>query len=186
MEKRPIAVVKPDMVNAIVPEFARNLIYFALFAAILSLAAYFLSVFTKLQFRISSAVWMLSSAAIILSMLVSSAMLMRLHFTRYIFYDTYVEHCYKLFSIKTKTTWYRSIVNVETVISFWDRFCRAGDVILHTAEDTAPDLKLEFIKNPQVVVEHIKKLVEKSQNIHHYYHGRHESQHDHSPHQAQF
>ena len=73
--------------------------------------------------------------------------------TVYRFGSVSVTREFSLISVRRLTVPYDKIVHLKTRISLWDRISGAGDIIIHTAENNAPDLTLRFIPKPQKVEE---------------------------------
>jgi|TARA_Y100000310_G_C20284967_1_gene624423 hypothetical protein len=66
---------------------------------------------------------------------------------------------FEFFIIRTQSVPYTQIVNITTDISIWDRITKSGDIILHTAEDKAPDVVLSYILYPDKVEKSIYRMV---------------------------
>ena len=94
-----------------------------------------------------------------LSLLPSFFVSLKLHFTTYYFHDDHVISEIKFLSIKRHSLPYSKITNITSNISIWDRICNAGDLVLYTAEDKAPDLKLKHIADPEKIEKHIFSLI---------------------------
>jgi hypothetical protein len=81
--------------------------------------------------------------------------------TTYSFFDNHLLREFKLFKIKRHSLPYLQITNISVKVSLWDRFCKAGNIILYTAEDVGPNLVLHYIKEPGKIEEKIYELVNK-------------------------
>jgi len=79
--------------------------------------------------------------------------------TKYYFFNNHITSEFKLIIIKRHSVPYHQIVNIRTDISLWDRFCKAGDIVLHTAEDKDPDLVLNYIKDPEKIERAIYNMI---------------------------
>ena len=75
---------------------------------------------------------------------------------------------FEFFIIRTKSAHYSHIVNITTDITIWDRITNCGDVILHTAEDKAPDVVLSFIENPEKIEKSIYRLISRQKTNRNY------------------
>lgn len=159
MEK-PKFELKPSIPNAIIPLFLKNAVRALPLLFLVWLLAYGLSVFSSIGFK-TLFVW--SILLYVLFILVS--LLWRvfiLRFTRYSFYADRVVREFRFIRITKQSTFYSRIASVNTIISLWDRLCNAGDITLHTAEDSSPDLVLAFIPNPQQIEHKIYQLTKKT------------------------
>ncbi|MBR9676250.1 PH domain-containing protein [Candidatus Woesearchaeota archaeon] len=83
---------------------------------------------------------------------------------KYHFFKTHVLSEFKLLKIDRKSIPYSQVVNITTNISLWDRLCKAGDIILHTADDEAPNLTLYYIDDPVKVEQFIYGMIKKTKS----------------------
>lgn len=157
MEK-PLLTLKPNLVNALIPLYLKYTIYLAPLFILL----YAVSVFRPELQYISSIGYL------VLFLLLTALIPMIIHViilgnTHYIFHRGYVIRNFKFIVIKRFSIPYSQIVNVKTDISLWDRICKSGDIILHSAENKAPDLVLHYIKDPLKIEKGLYNLVIKKQ-----------------------
>lgn len=159
MEK-PVFVLKPSLVNAIIPMFMKNLIkslviclpIFAISAVLSSVGIITLGMDALFVIFIIA----LSFMAVIPLIFVMAI----LHFTTYYFFSNYAVSEFKFIMRKAYSVSYRNVINVSLSMSLWDRFCRAGDIIIHTAgESDDPDLTLKYIKEPRKIEQMIYKMM---------------------------
>lgn len=146
----PLYVMKPNKFNALVPSFFKSLFYSAILVAVFFIASGALMSLGVLQYPFDNVFWSL----VILAVLTAFPLLIRMIIllkTTYYFYSGHVSKEFKFFIIKKESVPYSQITNISIDISIWDRICRAGDVILHTAEDKKPDLRLPYMRRPREV-----------------------------------
>ena len=156
--ERPLAVLKPNLVNALIPIFVRNfvasiVIVFALFA-VLQIMEYSLDI-----------MWLII-ILILISTLPLTINIFILYFTTYYFFSDRVISQFKFIKIDKHSALYHKIVNIRVDISIWDRICKAGDIVIHTAENRAADLTLKYIKNPEKVEKGIYDLIQRLKRSH--------------------
>lgn len=150
MEK-PLLILKPSIPNALIPIFLRYLFLSLIPALILYGLIISLKIFNFVDFPNKKIIyWLVILLFIILIMLLFIRVII-LTSTKYYFFKTNVLSEFRLIIIRRHSVPYNQIVNIKTNISLWDRFCKAGDIILHTAEDTDPDLTLSYIKDPEKI-----------------------------------
>lgn len=158
MEK-PLLVLKPSIINAIIPVsfkylFRSFFFTLALYSTLILIKIFgFIEISARQLFRRSLAVLFIIW---IVSLLIKMILL---NSTKYYFFNSHILSEFKLIIIKRHSAPYSQIVEIKTNISLWDRLCKAGDIVLHTAEDKNPNLVLSYIKNPQKIEEAIYNLV---------------------------
>lgn len=158
---KSITVLKPSVVNALIPLFLRNLFYFLIIALILYGVYFTLRPIIALDFSTRQIInWLLILSVLVVfaPLLIQIVILLN---TRYHFYDTYLKSEFKLVIIKSKSAPYSQIVNITTYLSIWDRLTKAGDITLHTAENKAPDIVLRYIKDPGKIERALYRLISK-------------------------
>lgn len=148
---KAMMTVKPSLINALFPEYARNVFYallIMLVAFALSYGAYFLSILSW-----EPNLFLYLVLALLLGVVPLTWQIIQLRSTTYYFFDTHIVHEYAFFSVRRKNVPYTKIVGLHVERSFWDRLSRAGDLHIHTADDSEPDITIQFILNPQQVEE---------------------------------
>jgi hypothetical protein len=163
--ERPIAILKPSIVNALVPIFIKNLVVlsallFAAYAILQFLDHPIYTTWTILEYQIHTA-WLILVSILVIAILPLTVNILILHFTKYYFFRDRAISEFKFVIIKTHAVIYNRIADVKVKISLWDRLCKAGDVTLHTAENDVPDLTLKYIKNPRKVEQAVFNLINK-------------------------
>ena len=84
-------------------------------------------------------------------------------FTKYIFYENYIEKKYNFFTERTKTIPYAHIVNVTIDKTLYDKILNTGTLYIYTGNDgvvlgaKSISLKLVGIKNPENIRDFILK-----------------------------
>ena len=154
---RPLAVMKPDYANALIPLVAKYLFY----GLILGVIIYFIGTFTTIKENLGSTQFILYIIflVILIAAIPTLFLTVILYNTTYYFFRNYLIHEYKFIKIKKDSVLYNKIVNISVRISLWDRLCNAGDIILQTAQDDEPDVVLRYIKDPEFIEKRIYKLI---------------------------
>lgn len=158
MEK-PLAVLKPDLVNALIPIFVRN---FSASAVIVITLYAVLKYFLEYSLQ---TIWLVI-LLLLMSTLPLTVNIFVLKFTTYYFFSDRIVSQYKLLKVDKHSAPYHKIVNIKVDISIWDRICKAGDIVIHTAENRAADLTLKYIKNPEHVEKGIYNLIQRLKRSH--------------------
>lgn len=159
--ENPILILKPSVINALVPVFLKKLFYFILILGFLLGGAWLLRYFDVIDPSTEDALIGLGILSLLFFLLPILFQFVFLYNTQYVFYETHVVSEFELMIVKRHTTPYHQIVNITSDVSIWDRLCNAGDLTMHTAEDRLPDLTLKFIKNPNEVEKKIYTLMQK-------------------------
>ena len=157
MEDQSLLTLKPNILNALVPTFVRNLFY----SSIIVLILFGLSILLERLDIITipnKLLWLLL-LLLILAIIPLLAKIIVLSNTTYYFFKTHISREFELLMVRKHSVPYSQIINISIDISLWDRLCNAGDIILHTAEDKAPNLVLHYIKDPEKLEKQIYRLV---------------------------
>ena len=162
--ERPLLVLKPNLLNSIVPTFSKNLFYSSMIMLILYGLLTLLEKLNIFELGVNKIFW-----GIILILLFSTLLFLIkvviLHYTTYSFFRIHVTREFKLFSVKKHSVPYTQITNISIDISIWDRMCKAGDITLNTAEDIAPNLILHYVKDPEKIENGIYKIISNNKQI---------------------
>lgn len=160
MMEKPIFVLKPSIINAIIPMFMKNIVKSLFICLPIFVISLVLSSMGILVLGVDTLVILLIVAVAALSFFPLIFLVAVLHFTTYYFYSNYAVSEFKFIIRKAYSVSYRNVINVSLHMSLWDRLCRAGDIILHTAgESDDPDLTLKYIKEPKKIEQMIYKMV---------------------------
>ena len=165
MEESVILELRPNLVNGFLPVYIGYVAKISKWASIPITIAVILSLLTINPLNpgltlILAGVGILTLA--LLSLIVRIIMLGNLKYT---FYKDRIEMHQQLFNIRRKSIRYSQITNITAEISVWDRICNAGDIILHSAEETeVGDLELRCIKNPYDIEKKIHELISQTQH----------------------
>lgn len=157
-KEKPLLVLKPSITNALIPELARNLFYAIIVAIVLFVISLILKSLNIIEIS-KDTIYYLIIVLIIIAIIPLIGKIIFLYNTKYYFFRNHVQKEFELILVKKYSLPYHQITNVTTDISLWDRLCRAGDIIVHTAEDTKKDLKLQYIKNPTEIEKGLYKMV---------------------------
>ncbi len=160
MEK-PQFVIKPALLNALVPHYARWFWRFGIAAAIV----YFIFIGLEQLGMVSVYHPALLISVIVVGFLGGFVMvkhrLIGLHNTRYSFYTSHVVRERRFITVKRHSLPYRSITKVENDSSVWDRMTGASDLILHTSHGDQKALVLESVPDSDAVEHRIYALMRK-------------------------
>lgn len=159
-KKKPNLVIKPSLINALVPMFLKSFFaYFFIFLGLYFLIDLISIFFNSLVYNISFVNLLI--LVLIFSLISISVKLIILKFTTYYFYDISGVKEFNLIIIRRRSVVYSRITNVSLKMSVWDRITRAGKIILHTGDDEVPDLILNYVKKPRQVEDLIYSLIHK-------------------------
>ena len=158
-EEKAKLTLKPHLTNALIPLFLKNLTYTITITFILLFVTIILE---KLNIFTLNNKFLWTIILIILLTTISIIFkAMTLNSTNYHLYKTHLIKEYKLINIKKEYVPYSQIANITVEISLWDRICNAGDIRIHTSDDSV-DIILNFIENPQEIEKKIYTLVNKA------------------------
>ena len=166
--EKPLLVLRPNFINALVPIFLRNLFYFLIVSSILYGLYFALRSVMVLDFSIRQIILGLLILSVLIVFLPLIIKIIILFNSRYYFYKTYFMKEFEFFIIRTQSVPYTQIVNITTDISIWDRITKSGDIILHTAEDKAPDVVLSYILYPDKVEKSIYRMISRQKTQRNY------------------
>lgn len=156
--------LKPSVINALVPVFFKNLIYALLFLAVAFGLFWLLITFGTVDYKIEELVTWAVLFMIVFPTVPTLLRLLILYNSKYIFFKTYVVSEFEFIKVKRYSVPFHQTVKVTSNVSIWDRICGAGDITMHTAEDTLPDLTLYYIKNPEKIETKIYELIQENKH----------------------
>lgn len=169
-EERSLLTLKPHMFNAIIPMFLRNLIYsFIINIGIYGLVYLAVSAGMMSFFPEFDSIWfyiLFSATTAGLAFLPLLWKIIVLYNTKYYFFRNRVLREFEFLVIRKQSVMYDKIVDLTIDISIWDRLCGSGDITLHTAENRSPDLKLLYIKKPQMIEKSIYQIISRGSHKH--------------------
>lgn len=143
--------LKPSILNALLPTFARNCCYAGIVGAFLWILTFVPTGLGLLEYNPVQGIIAFIFFVIVFSLLPMSLRLLTLWCTTYTFEKTHVTKEFRFIVVSKQTVPYHQINRVSVDISFWDRLCSAGDIALHTADEDKPDLVLHYIPEPQKI-----------------------------------
>lgn len=158
---KPIVILKPDIVNGMFPLFMTNFFKSLIPVVILYFGYLIVNYFFGFETRIYR---LLIFALLLFSMLPITYKIILLYFTRYSFFRDHMTRETHFISITRDSVPYFQITNIEMVISLWDRFCNAGDIIIYTPEQHSNRLVLQYVKDPQKIEGFLYDLIMKNKN----------------------
>ena len=164
-------ILTSNIFNAFAPEFLKHLFINFLFFLPLFFTYLLLEYLFKLEFR-AIALFSLIGLTILYSIIKISRRLFDTLNTKYIFTAYTIEKHWGYFSHSSHSLNYSQITDVELTMTFWDKLCNVGDLIIHTANDshTGDNLRasliLHDIKNPkklkQEMLQRVSQIKHKS------------------------
>ena len=158
MEK-PLLALRPNMLNAVLPLFAKNLAVSAIAGFVLYGVLFTLKSFSALKYEdrtIITAVLALSALFLIVPLAVKLVVLFN---TKYSFFRTYLTSEFEFLSLQRSSVPYNKIARMGVKISVWDRLCSSGSIILTTTHEQAAPLILRYVKNPRKIENAIYHLL---------------------------
>lgn len=153
--------IKPSAINSLIPELLKNLFRSFIYVTPLFIANHLLKNYNLYPAINLKYFYILFVTFALIPTLIKAFVL---KFTTYYFFDDHITSEFKFITIKRHSVPYNKITNISTDISIWDRITNAGDVILHTAEDSRSDLTLKYINNINELEKEIYKLIKKQNN----------------------
>lgn len=159
--EQPIVIVKPSIMNALFPLFLRNVVYALLFVMLVNIVAYILQFFAVITYSSASVLIWSIVAILVLSIVPLLYRIFILSNTTYYFFNTHILSEFKFIMSDRHSLPYNQITNIEVDVSLWDRLCKAGDMILHTAQEVEPSLTLYYLKEPAEIERLIYRLAHK-------------------------
>lgn len=158
--------VKPRIMVAILPNFARNVFYslpivLALFGLYFLLKKPF-----GMSYPLGVVILMMMLLLLVIATLPLIATIFTMNFTRYYFFRTHMVKEINIITVRKQSVPYHQIVNITTHISPWGRVWDTGDVVIHTVEETIPDIILAYVKDPNRIESSIYHMVHQSKGGH--------------------
>lgn len=160
MEK-PLLVLKPNLMSAIVPIFAKSLLTMLPFGIAIFAIAYALKFSDIIGYSSRATAITVFIVFLALVLLRMKYRLLMLRFTKYYFYKTHVISIFKFIKIRRNSLPYTQITNIKIHVSFWDRICGAGKIALNAAEGGSSSLVLYYIKDPYKIEKMLHSLIHK-------------------------
>ncbi len=160
MEK-PLLTLKPNATNAAVPEVLKSFLYSLGIVVLLFGISSLLKRFDIIVLSTSKVIMLLIPILLVVAAIPLAIKLVILYNTNYHFFRGHLVSEFKFFRMKRHSLPYKQIVNIVIDISFWDRLCKAGDIVISTAEDKRPELTLRYIKDPMKVESAIYAMINK-------------------------
>lgn len=164
-------IVKSNLFNALFLEFIKQFILNLVFFLPLFIIYLLLEYVFKIEFR-NIAILSLIGITVLFSFYRISSGLINILLTKYIFTPYTVEKRHGLFTTTSHSLSYSQITDIELNMSFWDKICNVGNLIIHTANDSHSENKkikasmiLKDIKNP-LKLKHELMLKVNSKSLH--------------------
>jgi len=155
MKKRTL-ILKPSVVNGLVPITFRYFLYAVVVSVVLFLVENILKNFNLIEISFK---WWTVLIGLVILVLPSGSKLIKLRRTTYSFYTSHVESEFRFLTIKKHSVPYSQIVDMTLEISLWDRLTKAGNITLHTAEEKTPSLVLYYIRKPEQIEKIIYRMI---------------------------
>lgn len=158
MEK-PLLVLKPNLLNALLPVFAKSLLRSSFITLILFSLFYFLSTIDIVEYPNESINYFLMSVLAIFSIGPFLIKIVILKNMKYYFYREYVMSEFELFRLDRHAVPYNQITHVGLDISVWDRLSHAGDIKIFAGQETEASLVLHYVSEPKKVENAIFRIL---------------------------
>jgi len=162
--ERKVLLFRPNLINALVPEFFKNLLYSTIMSGSFFVLYYIFKFLGRIDYPVKSVISWLLLVVVVFSIFPLVTKLIILKNTYYHFYHDHLISEFRFFSVKRHSVPYNQIVNIVINVSFWDRFCRAGTIRIHTAEQKH-NLTLKYIKDPEKIERALYNLMGKKSTV---------------------
>jgi uncharacterized membrane protein YdbT with pleckstrin-like domain len=154
----PILTLKGSIFNAIFPTYMKNILWAAFILFPFFGGAYVLArmgVGTSAPIVVSTYIILIAFGALVplvwrIIVIVN---------TTYTFYKELVVMEFRFFVVRQESVPYNKITNITVSVSLWDRLTGGGDITVHTADDSQPNLVLYSVRQPRELHERLTKLV---------------------------
>lgn len=161
MEK-PLLVLRPKIIDAVLPTFLKNLIRALAIGGIVYAIAYVFTTLKVIQYPQQQINYFVISAIGVLCIVPVVVRLIILKNVRYYFHKALVMSEFELFKVDRHSVPYSQITHLGLKVTMWDRICNSGDITLFTGHEQKPSLTLYFVHSPKKVEEFIYKLMHAS------------------------
>lgn len=155
--------IKPDFLASIIPYYLHWVWRFSLAAL---LAYGIVRLLDELSILVVSETALRIALVIIVllgSFVSSKHRMIKLHQTKYLFYDTHVVIQTKMLNVKKQSMPYYQISKVTNNSNLLQRITRVSDIILHRISGS--DFVLKSVKHPDDIEHKIYKFLKKAQNL---------------------
>ena len=156
MEK-PLYAMKPSIINAVVPNAARNILISAIIA--LPGASLWFLVRKSLPWTFGQAFALVFIAFAVVLNLKELWNAVCIWNTTYYFYRNHLVHEFELFKEERISILYEKINNVKSNLSLWDRMCNAGDLEIFLKDSHPPVFTLLYVKYPAEIESKLHQLI---------------------------
>lgn len=158
MEK-PLLTLRPNMLNAVLPLFVKNLAISAVAGIVMYGVLFSLKSFKAFNYgdrNLMIAVFAASAAFLAVPLAIRLIVLLN---TKYYFFRTYLTSEFELLSLRRNSVPYNKIARMEVKISVWDRLCSSGSIILTTTHEQEAPLILHYVRSPRRIENAIYHLL---------------------------
>jgi uncharacterized membrane protein YdbT with pleckstrin-like domain len=151
--------IKPNLLNAAGPKFLKYLLAYSLASTTIYYALQTIQP-TFLAYTQTRLITTLTLLTIVISIIVVKRRIIKLHYTKYDFYDTHVVETTGIIGRKRNSIPYKQISKLTNNTNLWDRITNASDITLKSQKhDDSHDLTLKSIKNADEIEHKIYKLL---------------------------
>lgn len=154
--------VKPAVLPAVLPYYAVWTWRFFVAAAIVYGGFRALALLGVFSIDQSSLLLAVLASAIVGTVISAKHRLLRIHSTKYRFYDTHVVRETKLLSVERQSMPYTHISKVTNDSSFFQRIIGVSDLVLHAARNSENDLVIASVRDSNELEHRIYSLLEKA------------------------
>lgn len=154
---------KPALFPAVLPHFLKWLWRYAVAGLIVYGLLYALDAIGVLRTHMPALLMAVALVVPLASFISIKHRLIRLHNTRYLFYDTHVVSEHRFITVTRHSVPYAQINKLTNNSSIWNRMTGVSDIILHTLRHgDAQDLVLRSVRDPDEVEHTIYDLLKRS------------------------
>ncbi len=157
-EQQTLLKIKPNLINALLPLFMKNIIIGIIIATTLFLAHTITDLIWTINVPFNLTTFVIIT--VISSVLPLTFNIIKLLFTKYMIYHNRATKEFKFIIIKRQTAMFKRVTNIHLEANLWDRLCNSGHITLNTADDDEEDLRLDFINNPEEIEQQIYLFIE--------------------------
>lgn len=156
-------VLKPNIINALLPRFLRHTFWNGFFFLSLYLIYMVLDFYFNFGFNLEMILALIFFTLFFSFIKILKDLVVNLA-TSYIFYPYSVEMKFDFFIQNSHSASYSHVTDIHVEKTIWDRLCNVGDIVIHTSNDSAHKegkgaLVLKDIKNPEKLQQEINKRI---------------------------
>jgi len=161
---KPLLVLKSSLLNALLPMLIKILSFSLIPVIILFGVAMLLKAFNVINYSTKYIIVILIILLFAISLIPMIIRSIILKNTSYYFFTNHVLSEFKFIKIHRVSVPYNQIANMTTSMSLWDRMCKTGNIIIHTSDESAPNLVLYYMRKPAKIEDKIYDTMNRIKN----------------------